>query len=385
LDITSFTEFKTGQLEPIVTQTGKRNWAFIPNRLPGGDWMTGTLWSAVAEAHQAVGSLEQIKGILQDPLLLLAPLQRREAIVSSRLEGTYTLPEEMLLFDVEQEEGEAVQRDDTDERRDVWNHYEALRQGHDWLTEGKPLDRSLILQTHKILMTGVRGEDKRPGQFRDCQVAVGRRPRKFIPPPPDKVEACVAELVDYMANGETNGLIKSYEVHYQFEAIHRFQDGNGRVGRVLLSLCVSSWLKLSMPWLYMSEFFEGHKREYNERLYNVSTNGEWAEWIDFAMQGTIEQALASIQRCEQLRALRDRYYEEVFGLGKRMREIIDMLFIRPVIRIAQVATKCGVSKEAARLDIKKLVDRGMLSQLPGTRPRAFACFPLINAAYGDEV
>ena len=386
MDITNFTEFKTGQLEPIVTEKGKQTWAFIPNRLPSGVELTAAQWSDVAHAQQAVGSLEQIRAILPDPFLLLTPLQRREAIISSRLEGTYTLPEQMLLFDVEQEAdaAQASASPRSSENREVWNHYEALRKGHNWLSASKPLDQSLILHLHETLMSGVRGEDKNPGKFRDCHVAVGRRPRRFIPPPPEKIESCVADLVEYMTNGETNGLIKSYEVHYQFEAIHPFQDGNGRVGRVLLSLCVSSWLGLSMPWLYMSEFFEKHKREYNERLFNISANGEWAEWFDFAMQGTVEQSQASIKRCERLRKLQDQYTKQVFQLGTRMRGIIDMVFVRPVIRIAQVAEKFGVSNEAARLDINKLVDVGILRALPRTRPRAFACFPIIDAAYGDD-
>lgn len=387
LDITIFTEFKTGQLESFVSETGRQNWAFIPNRLPSKILMTDALWSVVADAQQAVGALEQIKGILPEPYLLLQPLQQREAMISSRLEGTYALPEDVLLFDEEQE-GKGVARvpyrHQDNDRREIWNHYEALREGHNWLQVGKPLDRGLILHLHRILMTGVRGKDKTPGEFRDRHVAVGRGPRRFIPPPPEKIESCVADLVAYMEGGEANGLVKSYEVHYQFEAIHPFQDGNGRVGRVLLSLCVSKWLNLSMPWLYMSEFFERNKREYSERLFNVSTNGEWPEWIDFAMQGTIEQSTASIDRCERLRRLRDGYNKKVLGLGKRMREIIDMLFVRPVIRIAPVAKKCGVSREAARLDIRKLVDIGVLSELPKTRPMAFACFPIIEAAYGDD-
>ncbi len=386
VDIERFTEFKTGVLEPVVGKAGRRGWAFVPNRLPTMGPMRDELWSVVADAQQAVGSLEQVKGILQEPFLLLGPLQQREAVISSRLEGTYTLPEDLLLFDVEQEENDAVRipaNQRGNENLEVWNHYEALRQGHNWLRNGKPLDKSLILHLHKILMTGVRGKDKSPGKFRDCQVAVGQYPRKFVPPPPDRIESCMDQLEEYIASDETNALIKSYAVHYQFEAIHPFQDGNGRVGRVLLSLCVSSWLNLSMPWLYMSEFFESHKREYSDRLFGVSTNGEWAEWLAFCMQGTIEQSLASIRRCEHLRFLRDHYYAQVQGLGPRLREIVDMLFVRPMIRTAKVAERCGVTEETARQDIKKMVDLGILSVRPKTRPRSFACIGIIDAVYGD--
>lgn len=387
MDITQFTEFKAGQLEPIETDAGP-NWAFVPNPLPRGFELSAELWPLAAQARDSVGRLEQIKGILADPFLLLRPLQQREALRSSSLEGTYTLPEELLLFDAEQEEGEAVVTPSTgqrNEQREVWNHYEALRQGHNWIKAGKRLDKSLILHLHNILMTGVRGKDKDPGRFRKRLVAVGAPPRRFIPPPPERVDACIDDLVRYMetAEGCVEPLTRCFLVHYQFEAIHPFEDGNGRVGRVLLSLCMSKWLGLMLPWLYLSEFYERNRRDYNQRLFMISANGEWDEWIEFCMHGTIEQSISTISRCEFLRNLRDEFITKYSGLGNRMREIIDMIFIRPVVRISPVAKKCGVSHESARQDLQKLVRAGVLKEIEKTKPKAFACVDVIDAAYGD--
>ncbi len=295
----------------------------------------------------------------------------------------------MLLFDVEQI-GDLAAKVPTERREElwVWNHYEALRQGHNWIAEGKPLDRSLVLHLHKILMTGIVDDDgttKQPGKIREKQVFVGSRPRLYIPAPPSKVDECLNDLLAYIAEGPgDHPLIKAYEVHYQFEAIHPFEDGNGRVGRVLLALCVSSWLGSSMPWLFMSEYFEKHRRQYIDGLFNVSTNGEWNEWVEFCLNGTIEQAEASIRRVKRLSELQDQYVESPISSGKRMREIIDFLFATPVLRIADVAKKCNVSNQAARINIHKMIKAGILSELPNRRPKVFVCVPILEAAYGED-
>lgn len=389
MDVSAFTEFKNGSLEPIVTSSGRRTYAFVPKPLPSQVAWTDRMIQIACSAHQAVGSLEQIKATLPDPFLILSPLLQREALVSSRLEGTYTEPEEMLLFDMEQQEDAAI-RIHT-KRRDerwVWNHYEALRQGYNWIAEGKPLDKSLILHLHAVLMAGVIDKDgrtKNPGAFRTEQVYVGSRPKLYIPTPPEMIEGCLDALFAYIGEGPgKHPLVKAYEVHYQFEAIHPFNDGNGRVGRVLLALCVLCWLKLSMPWLVMSEYFEKHRRQYLDGLFGVSTDGLWSDWIEFCLAGTIEQAELSIKRCDRLRALREKFISSPICSSNRMRAIIDdMLFGRPVLRISDVAKKFKLSRAAARLDIHKLIDAGILTELPKRRPKVFACLQIIEAAHGD--
>lgn len=389
MDIASFTEFKNGVLEPIQTEVGA-NFAFVPHPLPSSISISSSLWPTIANARGAIGSLEQIRGILPNPGLLLRPLQQREAIRSSSIEGTHTVPEELLLFDVQQSGGEAISIQNTpasNDRLEVWNHYEALRQGHNWICDGKPFDQTFIKFLHKTLMTGVRGKDKKPGFFRSRLVAVGRRPRRFIPPPHTQIIPLLDNLIEFMAsNYQIDPLVKCFVVHYQFEAIHPFEDGNGRVGRVLLSLCAKSWLGMSMPWLYMSEFYDKNRREYLERLYGVSANGEWDEWIDFNLQGVIEVSRHAILRCEMLKKVQDKYKIEHSGLGAKMHKLIEMLFTdSPVLTISHVARGCGFSDESARQYLNKLVDAKVLRPIPHSRPKAYACVEIIDVCHGDVV
>lgn len=387
MELNQFTDAKAGRVVPITTRTGA-DYAFVPSPLPGSWRMHPDLWPLVAKAQHHLGRLEQIKGILPNPSLLLRPLQRREAIHSSFLEGTYTTPEQLLLYEqalnagAEGHEAES-RKSDEPANEEVYNYNEALREGHHWISAGKPLNAELILLLHRILMTGVRGRDKRPGEFRNKQNFVGGR--KFIPPPVGELQACINALMEYVGSSDDtfDPLVRAYVVHYQFEAIHPFEDGNGRVGRLLLSLCVSKWCDLTMPWLYMSEYFERYRHEYVTGLLRISTHGEWDEWIDFCLRGTIEQSTDAIDRCRKLQTLRDRYHEELGGHGPRMRKIVELLFKHPVIRIGDVRDECAVSYETARVDTGKLVEAGIIQKIEGRYPQAFAAREILDMAYGD--
>ena len=384
--IESFTEFKTGQLVPITTESGKQQWAFVPNPLPSTWRMSEKLWHLVADARDAVARLEQIRAILPNPMLLLQPLQNREALRSSTLEGTYATPAELLLFEVEREAGELkpAGNDQDSDRREVWNYCESLRQGNNWLQEGRPLDKSLILRLHRVLMTGVRGKDKHPGEWRQCQVYIGGSGR-FIPPPPECIDDCLSLLIAYMANpnDDLEPLVRAFVVHYQFEAIHPFTDGNGRVGRVLLALCVSDWLKLTLPWLYMSEFYERNRDDYLQRLFRVSSNGEWDEWIEYCLEGAIEQARSSLARCNALIQKREEFRTKITDHGQRLHDITESLFAFPVVRTVDLPRKYSITYETARCDVRKLLDVGILKAIADSRPKAYVAAELMEIAYGE--
>lgn len=386
MDYTQFTNLKPGVLVPITTRLGHADHAFVPNALPG-DWrMNPKLWPLVCDARDHVGRLEQIKGILPNPALLLRPLQRREAIHSSMLEGTYTTAEQLLLYEHTRGEGNDEPTSNREiDNQEVFNYYEALRQGHNWIAEGKPISAELTLQLHRILMTGVRGKDKTPGVFRSVQANVGSG-RKFIPPPPDPMNDCLAEFLKYLSTDDPtfDPLVRAFVTHYQFEAIHPFVDGNGRVGRLLLALCVAKWCRLSMPWLYLSEYFDQYRSEYVMLLFRVSSHGEWDEWIEYCLRGTLQQASVAIVRCTQLKALRDAYKNQVVGHGERMLQIIEMLFESPIVRASEIKEGCGVSYETARVDIKKLTDLGILEKLERRYPQTFAAREVLRIAYGDS-
>jgi Fic family protein len=179
-------------------------------------------------------------------------------------------------------------------------------------------------------------------------------------------------------------LVRCYLTHYQFEAIHPFIDGNGRVGRVLLSLMIYKWCALTMPWLYMSAFFERYKDEYIDNLFRVSSNGDWDRWIEFCLRGTIAQAEDSIQRCDALRLLKDRYHQEAGTITARTHAIIDDLFTYPLLTIPGLVNRFSITYPTAKTDVYGLVQKGILQELENVRPKTFFAPGIFSIAYSDE-
>ena len=240
----------------------------------------------------------------------------------------------------------------------------------------------LVLKLHEVLMCGVRGKEKNPGRVREKQVFVGRPPR-YIPPPPEALSLCLSSFIDFIrSDNALDPLVRVFVAHYQFEAIHPFLDGNGRVGRVLLSLCARHWIGLSLPWLYMSEFFDENRTEYFERLMRVSTHGDWSAWIEFCLLGTIEQAKKATATSASLVELRRAMYERI-PPSPRLPKIVESFFNETlVVRIAPLARCHGVRYHTAKADVDKLVEAGILQPLPDSRPKAFYVRELFDIVYG---
>lgn len=248
--------------------------AFVPGHFPLRAWeWPNDLWPLLLEAREALARLDGTGKHLPSPDLLLRPLQNREAQKSSSLEGTYTKPEEQLLFQIEPRYPRSKE-DPANAFREVFNYAQALRLRATTQQE-LPLSLRLIRELHKVLMDGVRGSASQPGAFRRGPVQIGR-PARFIPPP----ASYLAELLDsyerYLhQDKQYDPLVEAFLAHYQFEAIHPFFDGNGRVGRLLLAITIAEWCQLSDQWLYMSAFFDNHEDEYIDRLFRISTAGDW--------------------------------------------------------------------------------------------------------------
>ena len=392
MDAEQFSPFKTGHLVPINTIAGQDH-AFVPDDLPPKWVMADRLWPLLVEARDRVARLDGIGRTLPHPRLLLQPLQRREAIHSSSLEGTYATPSQLMLFELEREGGRRSPRtgaaEDASPNRlnawlEVWNYYTAMRSGHERLARGGPLTTDLLRRLHGMLMKGVRGKDRHPGRFRECQVFVGRN-RRYVPPPPETLGKALDALVGFLAQetSDLDPLVRAFCVHYQFEAIHPFIDGNGRVGRLLLSLSIGRWLRLSYPWLYLSAYFERHRDEYIRRLFRVSTHGEWDEWIEFCLTGTINQAEDAARRCAAFQAIRAEYVTSVGRGSSRMHDILDMLLDKPMVRIVDVQRMLGVSYPTAKTDVQRLLAAGILEPVEGSYPRAFIAPEVVEIAYGD--
>ena len=388
MDASRFTEKRTGQLARITTADGP-DWAFVPDPLPPKDWeFPADLWPLLAEAREQLARLDEKGRTVPNPTLLLDPLQKREALRSSSLEGTYATAKELLLYELNPREPTS-REDKANDWREVYNYDQSLRHGvramREQSSEGLPLTLRLIRDMHRTLLEDVRGNDRRAGQFRDRQVHVGSN-RRFVPTPPgEPLRQCLEDFESYLHShtDHLDPLVRSYVVHYQFEAIHPFLDGNGRVGRLLLSLTTFQWNRLHLPWLYMSAYFERYKDEYVDNMFAVSTHGDWDTWIEFCLRGTVEQCKDAIRRCDALNALRVEMHQKL-DRWPRMGHLVDLLFVNPVFTASEVARWANTSMPTARRDIDILLGNGFAKYLTGEKPRRFYVPRILSAAYSEE-
>jgi Fic family protein len=381
MDAKKFTSKKTGRLVEI--QIPQKDWAFVPDPLPPKWEFPSRLWPLVAQAREAIGRLDGIGRTLPNPELLLKPLEKREALRSSSLEGTYASPEDLLLFELDPQEPKS-EKDPANAWREVSNYSRAIRQGMKLLND-LPFCLRLIRELHKTLLEGVRGKDKTPGDFRTRQVHIGSD-RRFVPPPPNHVQECLAAFEKVLNQQDTkyDPLVWCYLLHYQFEVIHPFFDGNGRIGRVLMSLLIYRWRNLSMPWLYMSSFFERYKDEYIDNLFQISAEGNWEAWVEFCLRGTVEQAEDSIRRCDAFGTVKARFMQEAGQTSVRAHAIIEDLFTSPVLTIPVLCKKYSVTYPTAKADVDGLIEKGVLREVQGKKTKVFYCPAIFEIAYADQ-
>jgi len=376
-----FSAQSPGTLVPI-SGIGDATHAFVPDRLPPSWQLPQDLFPLLLEARVALAELNGVGMHLPNSDLLLRPLQNREAQKSSSLEGTYTEPREQLLFEIEPEEA-ANASDPRNARREVSNYARALRIRRE--RSDLPLSIRLIRNLHEVLMTGVRGSDRSPGQFRRLQNQIGR-PARFVPPPANLVEGLLADLEQYLhAEMSTDPLIRAFIAHYQFETIHPFMDGNGRVGRLLLAVSIEEWCQLTAPWLYMSDYFDRNKDEYIDAMFAVSTDGDWDRWVGFCLRGVVEQAADTAARCKELIDLNRNFHDRVVELGSspRLPAIVDSLFLSPVIRVTDARDRFDVTYPTAKSDLQKLERAGILTLAEGLAQKTYYCLPIFHAIYHD--
>ena len=197
----------------------------------------------------------------------------------------------------------------------------------------------------------------------------------------------MANLSQYVGSdrSELDPLVKAFVIHCQFEAIHPFADGNGRVGRLLLSLMIYKWLRHAQPWLYLSAYFERFKDEYVDTMFRVSANGEWASWIEFCLRGVSAQARDSIQRCHAFRRLRDDFHQKLVSPTARSHQLVELLFTEPIVTIPLIAKRFGTTYHTARSDIQSLVRTGILKELADAKPRAYFAAEIMTIAYGPSI
>ena len=383
MDPSVFIENFPGRLWKISVEE-KEDWAFIPSPLPESWDVTSDVWELLAQAREELARLDGVGRNMPNYNLLLRPLQRREALRSSSLEGTYATPEQLLLFEIDPREPKSAS-DPTSAWQEVWNYNRALELGLTILTK-RPISLNLIRAMHQELLAGVRGSRRDPGNFRRSQVHIGSE-RRFIPPPPNEVMPSL-DMFEKSIHKEKkiDPLIFCFMAHYQFETIHPFLDGNGRVGRLLLSLMIYDQYNLRKPWLYLSAFFDKYKDEYITLLFRVSSRGDWKDWIKFCLRGTIEQSKDSIRRFDELLKLRTQYMELLNQAGGniRLNRLIEHLFESPAITIPQWAKMCEITYPTARTDIERLIRVNILLESNMVeRPKIYFAPRILDIAFDD--
>ena len=362
----------------LTTTAGERVAAFVPADLPPAPALAldGPRQRLLERALLACGRLDGIAALLPDPDLFLYAYVRREAVLSSQIEGTQSSLSDLLLFEIDEAPG--VPFDDVVE---VSNYVAALEHGMARLREGFPLSNRLIREIHERLLSRGRGADKRPGDFRTSQNWLGgTRPgnAQFVPPPPQEVAPCMAAL-ERFAHDDDDGLpalVRAGLAHVQFETIHPFLDGNGRVGRLLIALMLFDDGVLSQPLLYLSLYFKQHRDEYYRLLSAVRADGDWEAWTDFYLEGVEHTARAAVETAHRLLALFAADTERVRGLGRSAANglrVFGALQERPLWTLPTLAERTGASYQTAARAIDALVALGIVAEIAGRkRGRVFA-------------
>jgi Fic family protein len=347
-----------------LVRIGPGQWAFVPARLPPQLDIDWRLASLLAGAQHGLGALSGYAGNLPNPHLLINPFVRREALSSSRIEGTQASMSDLLLL-------EATDKPSHEDVLEVRNYVRALDRGLSRLGEF-PVSLRLIRELHATLMKGVRGAQLTPGEFRRTQNWIGPaqctlEDATYVPPPVPQMLECLHDLETHLhEQSELPYLIRLALLHYQFEAIHPFLDGNGRVGRLLITLLLCHAGLLTQPLLYLSSYFERHRDEYYRHLLAVSQGGAWREWIEFFLTGIIEQALDAGWCAHRLQELWQEYHTQFKSARSSALtlKLIDSLFETPMLTIPKAAELLHVTPRAAALNIQKLVDARLLRELP---------------------
>jgi Fic family protein len=344
--------------------------AFVPDPMPDELTLDYVTIRLLSDAEHAIGRLVGAVGQTVNPFLVGSPLLHREAILSSRIEGTIATPEQLVLAELA---GPSNASEDVGAAEEVVNYMRAMRHG---LRSKLPMSLRLIRDLHGVLMKGVRGGQDRPGEFRDVQNFIGSPgasigDARFVPPPAGAMRDCldVFERRLHARNERLPILVKLAVVHYQFEAIHPFRDGNGRIGRLLLPLLLVREKRLEEPVLYLSAYLERNRKEYMDLLLAISQKGAWLEWVRFFLKGVEESASESLEQTDTLLALRERYHNQFrsarsFGL---LQQLIDNLFVSPSITMTTTAKALKITPAAAAANIRKLTEGGVLREVTGRK------------------
>ena len=365
----------------VPTMAGQ--WAFNPYDLPPALDLN-PLMRDLAEATLALGELNGIGRTLPNPYLLIAPLQAKEALTSSRMEGTYTTAAELLLLDAGLDQPAT-----TAEAREVRNYARALRDAIESL-QALPLCLRTVRDAHATLLGGVgqgRGGNGAHGEFRTQQNWIGARSieqARYVPPPPTEARERMYALEAYIQRDDRRAvppLVDAALIHYQFETIHPFPDGNGRVGRILIPLFLFERRTIRQPLLYVSPYLERHKDEYIDRMFAVSSAGDWLGWIGFFLRVVQVSCVEIVAIADRLLALQSAYRTRLSEAGRSALPlaIVDHLFQHPIVSVPQLQGLLGVTYPSAQKNLGIVEDAGIVELIEGTsHPKYFRANDILN-------
>jgi len=342
-------------------------WAFtyyLPNPIPRDIGLTPAVIAAMSDADAALGHLQGLATLVADPSLLIGPYLRREALASSRIEGTQASLSDLFSSEVDV----STTREDVAEVR---RYLEASNLAYT-LAATLPISQRLILQVHKVLLQGVRGQERNPGEFRTSPVwvgAVGATPETavFVPPLPEHLPDLLRDW-EYFVNEDGRHLpvlIQAALMHYQFETIHPFLEGNGRIGRLLINLLLMDRGRLPTPLLYLSSYFETYRQTYYDNLQAVRQTGAIDAWLRFFLDAVTSQAEDAVARARELIATREAYLAEAVATRSKLPALVDIIARNPVVTVKSVEGALGLTNQGARALIRSAETRGWLVSLGG--------------------
>jgi Fic family protein len=358
-----------------VVKSPLGHWTFVPNSLPPALEYTAELVKGLSEADRALGELAGAGRMLPNPHLLIRPFIRREAVLSSKIEGTITRLDELFLFEADPE-GLSHPVD----AAEVRNYVRALEHGLTAIRNGHPFTLQLLRELHRILLDDVRGNDKRPGQIRDRAVLIGKsfdfEAARFVPPCHTQLDPLLQDFIGFLRDHRSLPIVVQLALaHYQFETIHPFNDGNGRVGRLLITLMLCERKILPEPLLYLSAYFEHNRQEYYDALLDTSRKAAWNDWLLYFARGVTEQARDAIQRTRQLLELWQEYRQKSADASRSANalRLVDELFSSPYITVNVAAETMKIAFKSAAAIIQRFEEIGILREVTGQQRYRIYC------------
>lgn len=372
-----------------ASTAGETYASYIPKPLPPEPSLDmGSIYPQLDQANLALGRLDGIAGVLPDQELFLYMYIRKEAVLSSQIEGTQSSLSDLLLY--ENKEAPGVPEHDVIE---VSNYVAAMEHGFTRMKNGFPLSLRLIKEIHQTLLGKGRGSTKQPGEFRRSQNWIGgSRPSHatFVPPPPEKIMELLGQLELFIHNESCTlpTLIKAALIHVQFETIHPFLDGNGRLGRLLITFILCSEGILSKPLLYLSLYFKMNRQQYYEHLQLVRETGDWEAWIQFFLNGVIKTANQAVETAKMLINLLAEDRKDIKTLGRPAASVLlvhQYLEKHPVTDITKITKHCNISHPTATKSIQHLEQLGIVTEITGKTRHKIYCYQHYLAILNEEI